>query len=246
MEHGLRTFAMKKIPRLLPGLAYDALYININLFTTDSLKILAIFAPAYIAARYGDNALHTCFYSPEKHKNMCQLSKGWHNGADKAGIVIPVALSLLSIAPVNEHLQLTSRVFAAGVLPLWGLKNIFKRVQHKGCLRPKCEFFDKNQLYYGGCPSGHLAFMAYATTLYGLQEGKYWGIPLGIASAVIFGVSINGNRHTLSQLIAGTGLGVLYGVAASKVIDRYHETSFTCDIHLEKDQSLGFSLSYAF
>lgn len=236
----------EKDPRLFPGLIYDALYLNLDLISTDSLKILALFAPAYFAARYGDKKIHHCFYCPIHHKNQNQLSHHYHTAADKAGIIIPVGLSLLTIAPVREDLQLTARVFTAGLLPLWGLKNIFKWAHHEGCIRPKCEYFDKYNDYYGGCPSGHLAFLAYATTLFGLQEGKYWGIPLGIASATVFGISINGNRHYLSQLIAGTGLGVLYGVAASKVIDTYHKTSFTCDICIEKDRGIGFSLSCSF
>jgi membrane-associated phospholipid phosphatase len=89
----------------------------------------------------------------------------------------------------------------------------------KGCLRPWNEHFSSVQRARGGFPSGHLATVSYAATLYGVRFGPKWGVPLGLLTAAV-GVSfLNCNRHYISQILAGVGLGAIYGVAASKQVD---------------------------
>ena len=61
---------------------------------------------------------------------------------------------------------------------------------------------------------------AYMTTVYGLQYGIKAGIPLGIFSSAMLGMSIACNRHYTSQTVAGIALGVIYGVAAHQLIER--------------------------
>lgn len=232
---------------LLYKFAYDMIYLNASLLSIDSLKLGLVFTPWYIAARSADEQVHSCFYCSDTHKNCCQMSKECHSAADKGAIVIASGLASMAILPwFDEDLRVTARVYAAGLVPLWGLKNAFKRVQHNGCLRPKCEYFSKDKKYYGGCPSGHTAFISYATTLFGLQLGWEWGVPLGIASTAIFTSSINSNRHYVSQIVAGAGLGIVYGIAANKVLNGYLHKDINCDVYTECNGASGLQFSWSY
>jgi membrane-associated phospholipid phosphatase len=64
-----------------------------------------------------------------------------------------------------------------------------------------------------------MAQAAYIATLYGMRFGHKYAIPLSFFAASVGIVFLNCNRHYFSQLVAGVGLGVMYGIAANKVID---------------------------
>lgn len=228
------------------NVGHDFLYLHRSLFSWDTLKIGAVFVPCYVASRSADTALQDCFYCYDAHKNCRQLPEFCHTSSDKGVVALTVALGSSWILPFSEHFKLTSRVYASGIFPLWGLKNLFKNIKHKGCLRPKCEHFCKETNYYGGCPSGHMSFISYSTTVFGLQMGPSFGVPLGIASVGVFASSINSNRHYLSQVVAGAGLGIIYGIAASKVVDAYMGSTRVSDFSVNYDSSSGLELSYSF
>lgn len=243
------TFYIVEPPEgfIVKKMLYDVLYLHVNLVSADTLKLTALFAPWYIAARSADRLVHSCFYCDESHINLCQMPRSCHSAADKGAIAVTVGLASLAIMPCfDDDIRLTARVFAAGIFPLWGLKNAFKRVRHEGCLRPKCEFFDKNEKYYGGCPSGHTAFVTYGATLFGLQCGYRWAVPLGLVSLGVFAGSVNSNRHYVSQIVAGAGLGIMYGVAAQKVVAEYLDTKLHCEIVAEQNGMPAFKISHSF
>lgn len=230
---------------LIQNFLYDTGVLHYELMSTESLKILALFGPVYIASRHIDDSIHSCFYCPETHKNLRSMDSRMCKFFVDAPLVICGALGVGMFNPWNTEFALSARVFSSGLLPIWLVKNFFKEVRHVGCLRPRCEFFNRRKVYYGGCPSGHMAYMAYAATFWGLHYGWKWGVPLGLFAVGTFAASINCNRHFVSQLIAGTGLGLAYGIAANKVISCYESNSFACDV-VAHNGAPAVQLSYSF
>ena len=99
-------------------------------------------------------------------------------------------------------------------------KDIIKTFDADFCLRPWHEdFCSTHKQAMGGFPSGHMAQATYIATLYGMKFGHQLAVPLAFFAAGLGIIFMNCNRHYLSQIVAGAGLGALYGVAASKVID---------------------------
>lgn len=231
---------------VLENLLTDAWYLHVNILSWDTVKLLALFTPWYIITRHVDHPVHNLFYRQEDHINICQWAHSVHSAADKSALGISIALAALSLNPWDAELARASRVFASGLVPIWIIKNIFKTIRHDGCLRPRCEFFDKHKIYYGGCPSGHMAFITYATTFYGLHYGPLFWIPLGAASVAIFCSSVNSNRHFVSQLVAGVGLGAIYGVAAHKVVDAYNCYDVECGLGTDAWGRPAVEVGYSF
>lgn len=230
---------------LFQNFLYDTGVLHYELMSLETLKLLVLFAPPYIASRYIDDSIHACFYCPDTHKNLRCMDKTACKVLENAPVAICCGLAVGMLYPWNEEFATSARVFSSGLLPLWLVKNFFKEVRHEGCLRPKCEFFKQHKRYYGGCPSGHMSYMAYAATFWGLHYGWTWGVPLGLLSVGVFAVSVNCNRHFVSQLIAGTGLGIAYGIAANKVVRCYESNAFACDVVSDKGNA-ALQLSYSF
>lgn len=230
---------------LLQNFLYDTGVLHYELMSTETLKLLVLFTPLYIASRHIDDHIHSCFYCPETHTNLRSMDSTACTFLVNAPLAISCVLAAGMFYPWNDEFATSARVFSSGLLPLWLVKNFFKEVKHDGCLRPKCEFFKQHKRYYGGCPSGHMSYMAYAATFWGLHYGWKWGLPLGALSVGVFAASINCNRHFVSQLIAGTGLGIAYGIAANKVINCYESNSFTCDVVADNGKP-SLQLSYSF
>lgn len=225
---------------------YDTVALQYELLSKDTIGLLFCAAPLYALGRVADDSVHSCFYSAQLHKNCYSFDRTVCRVVEVTSLTIAAGLSSLALNWWDDELARSGRVFASGLLPLWATKNIFKRLRHDGCLRPRCEFFDQNKKYYGGCPSGHMAYMAYATAFWGLEYGWALGIPLGLMSATVFAISINSNRHFTSQLIAGTALGVAYGIAGHKVVHCYKAHDIVYDVAVAGDGTLGIALSCSF
>jgi hypothetical protein len=230
---------------LIQNFLYDTGVLHYELMSSESLKLLALFAPVYIATRHIDDSVHSCFYCPETHKNLRKMDSTACTVFVDAPLFICGGLAALVFNPWDKELALSARVFASALVPLWLVKNFFKEVRHEGCLRPRCEFFKQHKRYYGGCPSGHMSYMAYATTFWGLHYGWKCGVPLGLFSIGVFAASVNCNRHFVSQLIAGTGLGIAYGIAANKVISCYESNSYACDVVVDNGKP-ALQLTYSY
>lgn len=203
-----------------------------NIFSVDSAKIITSFTPLYILSRMHDEKIQTNFYDASCHKNINQLHRHCHSVAHY-GIGVPmVALSSLAIFACDEDLRLTARMFAIGLPFVQSGKDIIKKLRFKSCLRPWHEHFDRHHRSSGGFPSGHMANVTFMATLFGMRHGPAWGIPLGLFAGFVFADFLNCNRHYLSQLVAGAGLGVIFAVAASKVVDKKlsERCSFSCGV----------------
>lgn len=223
----------------------DAIHINMNVFSLDTIKIITGITPFYLATRMIDEKAQSCFYDPYHHRNIHQLPHACHTVA-KYGVGLPmVLLSSLAIFGWDQDIRITARMFAIGLPFVQSGKDVIKKLRLNACLRPWHQDFDCHHRSSGGFPSGHIANVSYAATLFGLRYGPRWAVPLSLFGAFVFADFFNCNRHYLSQLVAGVGLGVIFAVAANKrieeVLDSPWRIGFACD-----DTYTGIQVSYSY
>jgi membrane-associated phospholipid phosphatase len=145
-----------------------------------------------------------------------------------------VFLSSLSIWGWTEDIRYTGLLTFIGLPFVQSGKDIIKRARFKACLRPWHEQFSNEKRSSGGFPSGHTANVVFMTTLWWMRHGPKWGVPLALFSTLVMADFINCNRHYVSQIVAGAGLGVVVACAANKVIER--KLSDCCEISCEADE----------
>lgn len=230
----------------LRDLAVDAIRLNLNLFSVDSAKIVTGVMPFYIGTRFLDEKLQCHFYDPAHHKNINQFPHAAHALA-KSGVAIPILfLSSAYFWGWNDDLRYTGWMTGIGIPFVQSGKDVIKKARAKGCLRPWHEDFSKEKRSSGGFPSGHMANIAFMTTLWGIRHGPKWAVPIGLFGVFVMVDFINCNRHYVSQLVAGVGLGVLYGVAASKVVDKKLDEKWNIQLGASKQGDPCLQLSYRF
>jgi hypothetical protein len=235
---------MHRAAHFFGEIVVDALMLNVNLFSLDSIKIITGFTPLYLGSRMIDESLQENFHDRINHKNIHQLPKKCHDIAHY-GIGVPmVFLSSLAFWGWNEDLRMTARLFAIGLPFVHSGKDIIKKFRFKSCLRPWHEDFGSQNRSSGGFPSGHMANVAYMTTLFGMRHGPAWGVPLGLFATFVFVDFVNCNRHYLSQLFAGTALGVIFAYAAHKIVDQKLEAR--CFFDCVADASGGTALKFSY
>ena len=224
---------------------HDFAEFNKYLFSLDTVRIIAAGVPLYMIARILDKPTHTFFYCKKHHCNTREMPSALYHGINAGLGVLMVGMASLSLYPGNRHLQRTAQLYALTLPYTWGIKKLLKTVKCDGCRRPKNQWFDCHKKYYGGCPSGHMMEITYTAVLFGTQMGPAFGVPLGIFAGAVALESISCNRHFLSQLVAGVGLGVIFGVAANKALalpDR-------CDLSIQcapDGNGIGLRTEYRF
>ncbi len=198
----------------------DALFLNINLISTESFIVIAATFPVYWASRLVDNQIQCHFFTHNGHYNINQLP-GWCHELVRFGIAIPIiALGSQMFFARDPEWREAGWMLLLGIPFVIFGKDIIKKFDADFCLRPWHEdFCTEHKQAMGGFPSGHMAQAAYIATLYGIRFGPKLAVPLTFFAAALGIVFINCNRHYLSQIVAGAGLGALYGIAANKVID---------------------------
>lgn len=215
--HEKDTIPVRYTKRILK----DGYLIIKNIFDPDTFKVIVGTIPFYIAASMMDEKLHHCFYIREKHKNVCQLDP-FFCGFAQYGFTFPVFFaSALSIAARDERLRHTSRIFMVGVPLVFFTSDLIKQsVFIPAAFRPWHEDFHRHKRSFRGFPSGHMALVSYAAFTYGLQMGPKYAVPLGLLATFVGASFINCNRHYLSQIIAGAGVGAVFAFATSKAVDQ--------------------------
>lgn len=235
-----------KMSFFLGNAVMDALWLHRYIFSSTSACIATGFLPFYLTARTIDEDVQSRFYDSLRHKNVEQLPSTCHKIA-KSGIAIPmIGLSSLMFFAHDEDLRTTARVYAIGLPFVHSGKDAIKAIKTKACLRPWHESFSCEKRSSGGFPSGHMANVAYTATLFGMRHGLKFGVPLGLFSAFVLVDFVNCNRHYISQLIAGAGLGMVYAFAANKVVERHITPNFTCCLRTCNNGAPGISLAYKF
>jgi hypothetical protein len=234
-----RDFLYKTI-HFAGEIVVDAVFLCVNLFSVDSAKIITAFTPFYLITRRTDESIQNHFYDPTCHKNCHQLPKACYNIA-RHGIAVPmVGLSSLAIFSSDPDLALTARMLAIGLPLVQSGKDVIKTLEFKCCLRPWHQDFSKERRSTGGFPSGHIANVSYMASLFGIRHGPAWAVPLTAFGLFVAANFLVCNRHYLSQLVAGAGLGLIFAVAASKVVDTKLERWSLESVYN------GFKIGYSF
>lgn len=245
--HSECVHPLQWVGRQLGYIVQDALELNYNLLSLDSVKILTGITAPYLLLRMADDCAQSTFYDPVTHTNINQLPDSCHKIA-KYGVGIPmVALSSLALFANDPDLRLTGRMLAIGLPFVQSGKDIIKKLRFNCCLRPWHQDFSPTKRSSGGFPSGHMANAVYMTTLFGMRHGFWWGMPLGMLSVFVFADFFNCNRHYPSQLVAGMGLGMLFAFAANKVIDKRLKNMSECfSVQMDSKGYPAATFSYRF
>lgn len=198
----------------------DVFEIHINLASFDFIRIASAVFPVFVGLRMHDEHIHDYFYDSKHHRNKNQSDFFNHDFAQEAIAIPIIALASMSVFSPDEDVRATSRVFAIGMPFVLLAKDLIKQLRFKAAYRPYNQFFEKKRKQVcGGFPSGHMAEMSYMTVLYSMRHGYKFAVPLTLLSAYVGATFVVCNRHYASQIAAGAGLGALYAVAASRVID---------------------------
>jgi membrane-associated phospholipid phosphatase len=193
-----------------------------------------------------DEKIQNCFYAPCCHRNTSQMPH-WCKSVAKYSIAVPITIfGLEALFSSDVDHKTTGRIFLLGMPFVIFGKDLIKRAKFDACLRPWNQHFSREKRAHGGFPSGHMAEASYIAVLYGMRYGPKYAIPLGLMATFLGAAFLNCNRHYISQLVAGVGLGTLYALAANKLINaRLHQ-----DLHLnvgcDKYGSPCLDVSYDF
>ena len=198
---------------------HDLGYFGKNLFTGDALGIITPFLPFWAASYNWDDRTHRRFYCPQHHRNINQCSDTWIDVSECLVGVTIGTLAACSFAVKCRNLQRTAQLYAITLPLTWAAKSLVKQIHWKGNRRPGHGDFPRG-CHWGGFPSGHMLEMTYATVLFGLSMGPGFAIPLGISTGIIAATFVQTNRHYISQLVAGSAIGTLFGFAAYWSVSR--------------------------
>lgn len=199
----------------------DIIDLHLNMISTETFIVIGATLMPYLVARQIDDHIQCHFFSHTNHKNINQCPH-WCKSLVRFGIGVPIVAfgSQLFLSRDPEWQETAWMLLLGFPFVVFG-KDIIKTFDADFCLRPWHEEFCHNHKRGGGgFPSGHMAEASFIATLYGLRFGPKLAVPLTFFAATLGIIFINCNRHYLSQLIAGAGLGAIYGIAANKVIDR--------------------------
>ena len=223
----------------------EAILLNGNLFSANSAKVFTAFTPFYITMRMADHPVHEYFYDAHNHKNIRQLPDTVCKVVNKMGDVGIISLTSLAFFASDERLRLTARIFGIGAASALLAKDLIKIGKCEAAVRPWNEKFKKKRTY-GGFPSGHMIEASYMATVWGLQYGWKAAVPLLLFAGLSFGVLVNCNRHYVSQIVAGAGVGVAYGLAANTLINTKIAETITFDFKIDERALPTISLAYNF
>lgn len=227
---------------------FDDFYnVGSEIVSLDTMKIITITTPFYLIARRADKPLHAKFYDPSSHANRNQ-PPSWVNKLlfDAVPIIPALAYGLNGFFHEDSYARRTAQIFAAGFFWAWSSKILIKKLPVSSCLRP----FNGNypqKTVHGGNPSGHTSTAAFTATYLGLTRGPLWAIPLSIGAAATGTLGFISNRHYVSQVVAGAGLGAVIGFAAHRVLETLPEPShLSTAFGLSLQDGVGLTLAYSF
>lgn len=205
----------------------------------DSMLILTAFTPFYLGARMTDEEIHRGFYDSKYHKNKDYPHKCLEWSTHGSMIFPIMALGGLMQFSSDPRVRLTGGVAFSGVvitqITNQLIKHIWATQPIRAACRPLNEHFCPHKRVYNGFPSGHALGCAYIAVLCGLQLGAKWAIPVGGICALIAGLTIQCNRHYASQVVAGAGVGTIFAVASSKVVNAKYSCYKNVDFKIACD-----------
>jgi membrane-associated phospholipid phosphatase len=232
----------------LATLLQDVIWLNTNIFSLNTFKIVTSFFPIYIGARMMDEPLQDNFFCFSHKKNIRQLPF-WCHELTRMSLAVPIILlGSQAFLSKDPEFRLSGRMLLLGMPFVIFGKKLLKGINADGCLRPwHQDFYRKNKKRAGGgFPSGHMAQAVYVATLYGMRYGAKLAVPLSLLAIGIGAVFLNCNRHYFSQLVAGAALGTVYAYAANSLIDWRLSQHVKAGMAVDSNGSPGFKVSYDF
>lgn len=239
-------FMKTRVCDVFHDIGCSVLWLNLNMISWDTFKIAVGIFPFFVGARMIDDCIHSCFYKRSHHKNIHQIphwAKEWARVA--TGPLIGI-LGIQAFFARDKEFRITNQVMLLGLPFVLFANQIIKKFEFESCWRPWNGDFDRHKRASGGFPSGHTAQIAYLATLYGLRYGPKAAIPLSILAASVGGVFVATNRHYFSQIIAGVGLGMMYGFAGDKLISSKMASCLSIDVTMDEQARPGLGISYTF
>lgn len=211
--------SIKKFPKKVAEIIKN---IGKCLCSKDSLKIVAVTIATCCLARKYDKKIHQHFFNTQSRQNKHQISKKAFaltdlviDGINRGGFGIMITgLGSAKLRNTACHVTITN---IASDSAKETLKSVVSDIAPQLGTRPSSEGFDPNMRSSShGMPSGHTTNISSLATLYGLKHGLKAAIPLALLTGWIGYASVATNRHYLSQVLAGAGLGSIFGLAAYK------------------------------
>ncbi|MBT4856483.1 phosphatase PAP2 family protein [bacterium] len=202
---------------------YNMYLIVKEAFSLDSMMVLTAFTPIYLSARILDEEVHRGFYDHECHKNKDYPHKYLEWVTDGSMVVPIILFSGLMQFSSDPRVRLTGGIAFSGVVVTQLMNQVIKHLiatqPLRASMRPLNEDFCPHKRVHNGFPSGHTLGCVYIGVLCGLQLGPKWAIPVGATCAVIAGLTIQCNKHYLSQVVAGATVGTIFAISSSKIIN---------------------------
>lgn len=224
----------------------DVITLNLNIIHQDTFKVFVTMFPLFIGCRMIDEPLQNNFYNRKHHKNINQLHCSSQLVAQwSIGLPI-VLLGSQAFLSKDREMRITSYMYLLGFPFVIWAKTLLKKIPFEANCRPWNEHFSSYKRAQGGFPSGHMAEATYAVALYGMRFGPKYALPLAGLAAAVAGTFINCNRHYISQIVAGAGLGVIYALAADKFISKELCKDIDCNVGLGKKCTPHIRLTYNF
>jgi hypothetical protein len=224
----------------------DVIDLHLNIISKETFIVIAATMSPYLISRQIDDHIQCHFFSHTNHKNINQCPH-WCKSLVRFGIGVPIVAfgSQLFLSRDPEWREAAWMLLLGIPFVIFG-KDVIKTFDADFCLRPWHEdFCQDHKRGGGGFPSGHMAQASYIATLYGMRFGPKLAVPLTFFAAALGIIFVNCNRHYLSQLIAGAGLGAIYGIAANKVIDRKLSESWNVGLCIDR-HGAGIKARYEF
>lgn len=229
----------------ISAIFHDTVELHKNLFAGSTLQVAAMVFPFFVGTRMFDERVQTCFYDKESHKNINYLPEHCHDIAQWSIAIPVVALGSQAFFGTSDEMRETSRAYLIGLPFVFWTKTLIKKIPFDANMRPWHEKYSCEQRSTGGFPSGHMAEATYTALLYGLRFGRRFAIPLGLLATFIGTSFIACNRHYLSQIVAGAGLGAVYSLAAYKLSGSKIKENMQVGLKIHK-RGPAVAMSYAF
>lgn len=244
----MENITPEKMNGFLKKFFVDSYHIGQKVFTLESMKVLSAVVPFYLIGRKADPVVHRQFYDAENHKNKHQPPHWLKELLADEAMAIPFAIYGLTgwfhTDPVRRR---AAQLFGTGLLWTWSTKILVKEIKTEAGLRPWHEEFSQHKRSHGGNPSGHTSMAMFMATYLGLMYGWKAGVPLGMYTAAVAGLSVAVNHHYISQVFAGAGLGAVIGVATYSVFQDW-QLPENLEVALATDSrgNLGMKIAYNF
>ncbi len=240
-----------KMGNFFKKIVVDSRDIVYEIGTQTTLKIIAGFLPFYLIGRKVDERAHAAFYNGDLHRNINQPSTVVTTLLNDGVYALPfIFLGGQALFNSDPYERRVGQIFALGTFYTWATKVLIKEIEVEAALRPLNEHFKPSPRVHGGNPSGHTAIITFLATYYGLYKGKKYGVPCALYAGLAGSLLIATNRHYVSQVIAGAGLGMIFGFAAHKVrlnlTDNYSQSQIAFGPTSDSKGRAGISFSYLF